>query len=301
MGQKKAYGIRDSPFFRLRSKAKLAKLLFISNEKLEKLANETDRYHKFKKPKKSGGEREICAPNPSLKSVQRRLAKLLSRIAPPDYLFAPVSGRSYVDNAAFHIGSDSVHLLDIDNFFPSCRVEKVAWLFTKQFECSPDVSAILCKIVTHEDCLPQGSPCSPILAYLSYRDMWSEIHAVAQEASTKLSVYADDLTLSGGVVRGETVWRIKQVLVRHGHHHAIDKERSCRNRPAEVTGVIVLRDEVRVPNRQHRRVIEIRDQLRRAVGDEAIALKRQISGRLSQMKQIRDGNSAGERTSRTGG
>lgn len=301
MVQTKAYALRDSPFFRLRSKAKLAKLLFVSEEKLERLANETDRYHKFKKPKKSGGEREICAPNPPLKSVQRRIAKLLSRIAPPDYLFAPVAGRSYVDNAVYHVGSESVHLLDIDNFFPSCRAEKVAWLFNKQFECSPDVSAILCKIVTYEECLPQGSPCSPIIAYLSYLDMWSEIHAVAEAASTKLSIYADDLTLSGRVVRGETVWRIKQVLVRHGHRHAVDKERSCRNRSAEVTGVIVLRGEVRVPNRQHRRVFEIREQLRRSVGDEAITLKRQISGRLSQMKQIRDGNRAGERKSGVGG
>ncbi|MBU2041668.1 MAG: reverse transcriptase family protein [Alphaproteobacteria bacterium] len=290
MASIKAYALRDSPFFRLKSKSKLADILFVSAEKLERLANDPNRYYKFKKPKKTGGEREICAPNPALKAAQKRISQLLSRIAPPDYLFAPVSGRSYVDNAAVHVEAKSLHLLDIDSFFPNCRVEKVAWLFAKKLECSPDVTAILCKIVTYEGCLPQGSPCSPILAYLSYIDMWSEIDACVQAASCKLSVYADDLTISGDLVRGETVWAVKKILYRHGHQYAVDKERSCRGRPAEITGVILHRNEVRVPNRQYHRIYEIRGRLRAASTDEATTLRRQLSGRLAQMAQVRAGN-----------
>lgn len=292
MVTKKAYNLKDSPFYRLRSRSKLAEILFISPEKLEKLANDQDRYHDFKKPKKSGGVREISAPHPPLKSAQKRIATLLARIAPPDYLFAPVSGRSYVGNAARHIGAKSVHLLDIDNFFPSCTTAKVAWFFGRKLECSPDVTALLCKLVTHNGCLPQGSPCSPILAYLSYVDMWDEIEGHVSGADCTLSVYADDLTISGDVVRKSTVWDIKKCLVRHGHRHAQDKERSCRGTPAEITGVILHHKGVSAPHRQHQRAHEIRGDIRRASPEALTKLRRQLSGRMAQMAQIHAGNRA---------
>lgn len=134
------YTLRDSPFFRLRSKAKLAQLLQISPAKLKKLSTLERGYVCFTKPKKKGGVREISAPIPPLKAAQSRIAILLSRVAPPDYLFAPVAGRSYVDNAARHIGARSVHLLDIEDFFPSCSINKIIWFFRNRMECAPDIA-----------------------------------------------------------------------------------------------------------------------------------------------------------------
>lgn len=285
-----AYELRDSPFFRLRSKEKLASLLFVSLEKLEKLANIESGYYDFQKPKKSGGVRNISAPIDPLKQVQKRIAVLLQRIAPPDYLFAPVAGRSYVDNAARHIGARSVRLLDIEDFFPSCSVTKAAWLFAQKMECSPDVAAILCKLVTYKGGLPQGSPASPILAYLCYLEMWSEIEQLVEGAGCKLSVYADDLTISGDVVPEKMVWEVKKTLFRHGHRYSREKERSRRGRPVEVTGVILRKDGLAAPNRQHQRIHEIREQLRHATVEQAAGLKRKLTGRLAQLGQIRAGN-----------
>ena len=125
--KKKYHDAQDSPFFRLKSRAKLASILFISQGKLQALARDCDLYSEFKKPKSSGGFREISAPRSDLKTVQARIADLLQRLSPPNYLFAPVSGRSYVDNAAAHIGSDAVRLLDIVDFFPSCTGNRVIW------------------------------------------------------------------------------------------------------------------------------------------------------------------------------
>ena len=102
---KRKHKLRDSPFFRLRSKSKLARLLLVSSKKLKRLADLEGGYIKFQKPKKNGEMRDISAPIAPLKATQRRIADLLSRIIPPDYLFAPVEGRSYVDNAARHIGA----------------------------------------------------------------------------------------------------------------------------------------------------------------------------------------------------
>lgn len=285
-----AYELRDSPFFRLRTKSNLASLLFVSIEKLEKLANLENGYYEFQKPKKSGGVRNISAPIAPLKQVQKRIAVLLQRITPPDYLFAPVSGRSYVDNAARHIGAQSVRLLDIEDFFPCCSVKKAAWFFANKMECSPDVAAILCKLVTLKGCLPQGSPASPILAYLCYLEMWSEIQQLVENAGCTLSVYADDITISGDIVREEMIWGVKQTLFRHGHRYSREKERSRRGRPVEITGVILRHEGVAAPNRQHKRIHEIRQELRDAEVDEAVSLKRKLTGRVAQLTQIRAGN-----------
>lgn len=281
------YGERDSPFFRLRSKDRLAELLHISRDKMISLAREDNLYSEFDKSKPAGGYRQIFAPRPDLKKVQKRIASLLQRIVPPDYLFAPVAGRSYVDNAAAHLGSRSIRLLDIEDFFPSCTANKVIWLFHKRLECSRDVSAILRGIVTHRGSLPQGSPCSPILAYLSYVDMWEEISHIVQEAGCKLSVYADDLTISGDIVREESIWRIKKQLYRHGHRYKLSKERSKHLRPAEITGVILRPEGLFVPNRQHKGLRDVRKSLNRAKSqNETEGLKAKIRGRVAQMNQI---------------
>jgi len=280
---------RDSQFFRLRSRAKLAKLLFCSPQKLKNLTDGTDYYQTFRKAKKGGGFRMIAAPREDLKTIQSRIANLLQRIIPPDYLFAPVAGRSYVDNAARHLGARSVRLLDIEDFFPSCTANKVIWFFHSRMECSPDVAAVLRALVTREGTLPQGSPCSPILAYLCYVDMWEEIASLVDRAQCRLSVYADDLTISGKGVPGELAWNIKKTLHRHGHCYKVAKERSRIDRPAEVTGVILTPSRLRLPNRQHKKLHEVRQELTR-VGSTSkrTELEAQLRGRQAQARQIEE-------------
>ena len=289
----KYHGEHDSPFFRLRSRAKLASLLFSSRPKLESLARERGLYHQFPMPKPSGGVRIISAPRDDLKAVQARIADLLRRITPPNYLFAPVSGRSYVDNAAAHLCASAVRLLDIEDFFPRCTANKVIWFFRRRMQGSPDVAATIKGIVTHKGSLPQGSPCSPILAYLCYVDMWDEISRIVEAAGCTLSVYADDLTISGRIVPEATIWEIKKALCRHGHRYQVDKERSkCGRFAAEITGVILKPDGLHIPNRSHKKLHEIQRELKRTKSDEHRAtLKAQVHGREAQMRQILSGNS----------
>ena len=289
----KYHNERDSRFFRLKSRAKLASLLFVGQAKLQALAHGQDLYYQFKKLKPSGGFREINAPRDDLKAVQARIADLLGRIAPPDYLYAPVTGRSYVDNAVVHRGASSVRLLDIEDFFPSCTANKVIWFFHKRMQCAPDVAAIIKGVVTWRDSLPQGSPCSPILAYLCYVDMWEEISRTVENAGCTLSVYADDLTISGKIVPEAPIWEIKKVLRKHGHHYNADKERSKHGRPAESTGVILRHDGLHAPNRLHKRLHDVRHELARTTSVEhAAVLKAKVRGREAQMHQITSANSS---------
>ena len=287
---KKYHDAQDSPFFRLKSRAKLASILFISQGKLQALARDRDLYSEFKKPKSSGGFREISAPRKDLKAVQARIADLLQRLSPPNYLFAPVSGRSYVDNAAAHLGSDAVRLLDIVDFFPSCTGNKVIWFFHKRMQCSPDVARIVKDIVTRKESLPQGSPCSPILAYLCYVDMWGEIARVVQTADCTLSVYADDLTISGRFVPESAIWEIKKTLHKHGHQYHIDKERKKFRKPAEITGVILKQYRIFAPNRLQKKLYDVRRELASAPTNKKADLEAKVRGREAQMNQVEAGN-----------
>ncbi len=158
-------------------------------------------------------------------------------------------------------------------------------------ECSPDVTHILAHIVTLDGALPQGSPCSPILAYFCYIDMWEEVEALVSNAGCKLSVYVDDLTISGDSVPEEMIWELKRTLRRHGHCHAKAKERAKNGRPAEITGVILNGHRLTVPNRQLLKIHETKRNLEKTKSPElSKSLEAQLRGRLAQMRQVKAAN-----------
>lgn len=279
--------LNQSCFFKLKSKKRLASILFSSVQNLERLRNADPLYSSWHERKKSGGLRLIEAPFDQLKEKQKRIAELLQRIEPPDYLMAPVKKRSYVTNAACHIGSRAFCLLDIEDFFPSCTAKRVYWFFHKKMQCAPDVAAILTGIVTKDSRLPQGSPCSPILAYFAYVDMWEEISEIALRSRCRLSIYADDITISGFNVYERDIWEVKKVLRKYGHSFSTKKQRHLIDRPVEITGVIVSKVGLCLPNRQHRKIVETRTLRANARSKPYIEqLDRQLRGRLAQAKQV---------------
>ncbi len=295
------YTLRDSPFFRLRRRKDLARLLYVSEAALSAISSRTDLYARCWKHKKikdkwldqepssdvSGLYRPIDIPDNGLKAIQSRIASLLARITPPDWLFSPVKGRSYVNNAARHRGSRAFWLLDIADYFPSCTANNVANFFRKKLECSKDVTAILVKLVTWQQCLPQGSPCSPILAYYSNLAMWQEIEQSVSQAGLRHSVYADDITLSGAIVPKKSIWEIKRIIHKHGMKVKKDKELSLIDSSADITGVIVVGNQTKLPNRQLKSFVELRGERHRAKSN---ALKRlldsKIAGRVAQRRQV---------------
>lgn len=295
------YTLRDSPFFQLRTRKKLATLLRVSEASLEHISKRNDLYTRCWKHKSdkdrwlrqqpstdiSSHYRPIDIPDGGLKAIQSRIADLLGRITPPDWLYSPVKGRSYVDNAACHKGARAFWLLDIADYFPSCTANNVAHFFRRKLECSPDVTAILVHMSTWQQCLPQGSPCSPILAYFSNLDLWDAIEQSVARAGLKHSIYADDITISGQIVRKEVIWEIKRAVHKHGLTIKATKELSLIDKPADITGVIVDGHQTKLPNRQLKRLFELRGQ-RHLVKSNVLKrlLDNQIAGRVAQMRQV---------------
>lgn len=281
--------LENSSLHGLTSVNKLASLLFSSVDGLNALAKTEKRYRCWDEEKRKGGVRHIEAPDDNLKKVQRRIANLLQRAQAPPFLMAPVKKRSYVDNADVHRGARAFCLLDIEDFFPSCTDKKVYWFFNKRLNCAPHVSALLTKLATHQGHLPQGSPCSPILAYFAYSDMWDEVNALAENAGCALSIYADDITISGQTVFARDVWKIKKTLYRHGHRYSRKKERHIVNKAADVTGVIVSGDTLLLPNRQHEKIASLRREQQLVNSrKEKEKIVRQLRGRHAQASQIQN-------------
>ena len=117
--------------------------------------------------------------------------------------------------------------------------------------------------------------------------MWDEINDIVTKAGCKLSLYADDITISGSVVRKAMIWQVKQIVHRHGHRLKAKKEVSLINAPADITGVIVKGERTLLPNRQHKELARLKRDRSTATNPKLQrTLDNQIAGRKAQRKQV---------------
>lgn len=242
----------------LKSRKQLASRLNRSLSYLQCRAGDSNLYREWHEPKRSGGTRLIEAPRPDLKLIQRRIADLLQRVAPPDYLFSPVRGKSYLDNAIVHRDAETIKLLDINDYFGNCLAKDVYAFFRNHLRCEPDVAHLLTGLTCRHGHLPQGSPASPILSFYSAFDMWNAIHEKVHAVGCRMSLYVDDVTISGRTVPEALVFDVKGILHKHGHDYSKRKEGRKHRRPAEVTGLMVGSGKASVPHRHYKKLLNAR-------------------------------------------
>nr|WP_275531646.1 retron Ec67 family RNA-directed DNA polymerase/endonuclease [Magnetofaba australis] len=168
---------------------------------------DNSKYTTFKIPKKSGGEREINAPDPRLKGLQKRLANLLQNC------FEEIYGRerynhslshafrkdhSIITNARAHKNKRYVFNIDLIDFFPSINFGRVRGYFIKNtdFGLHPNVATVIAQIVCYNNELPQGSPTSPVLSNLIGHILDVRLVILAKKTKCQYSRYADDITFS---------------------------------------------------------------------------------------------------------
>ena len=285
----KSYPLERSPFYRLPSRRKLAELLHVSMPELRRLSGPDHLYSHFHVAKKDGSPRLVDNPRDELKRVQRRIARLLSRIMPPEILYSPVKGRSYVDNARRHRGHRVIHSLDVQKYFLSTKSRRVYWFFHRVMLCPTDVAAVLTNIACCDGRLPTGSPLSPIMAYYAHLDVWENVARIAKTHGCVVTIWIDDVTFSGLKVPMAVVWEIKQAI--NGGGLRYHKEKRAVDRHAEVTGVVIREGKLLVPNRQR---LKLRNLKRAKDRERRPQANKNLMGRLAGMKgqvaQIAAGN-----------
>jgi RNA-directed DNA polymerase len=166
-----------------------------------------NKYTTFQIPKKSGGHRTIKAPIESLKLLQRRVSDLLLDCADEINAARQLKDRtahgfkrkrSIITNARQHRHRRWVFNLDLEEFFPSINFGRVRGFFLKNrdFELHPEVATVLAQIACHDNSLPQGSPCSPVISNLVAHLLDMRLVKLASTTGSTYSRYADDLTFS---------------------------------------------------------------------------------------------------------
>lgn len=167
------------------------------------------KYVEFTVPKKSGGVRTIMAPHKTLKVIQKRLAQDLllieqqlehARVKKSDCILAHGFKRelSIMTNGENHRDRRYVFNVDLKDFFPSINFGRVRGYFTKNndFALKPKVATILAQIACHENQLPQGSPCSPVISNLIASVLDIRLNELARRYRCTYTRYADDITFS---------------------------------------------------------------------------------------------------------
>ncbi|MEH2149798.1 reverse transcriptase family protein [Nostoc sp.] len=277
----------------MKSKERLAKLLRISRANLEMLTLSEGLYieKSIFSPKK-GKPFPVEKPTLPLKRVQKRIEELLKRVKMPNYIHAPAKGRSYISNAKAHINAAVVRSLDIKQYFPSSQSWRVYSFFYKQMRCSSDVAGILTRLSTFKRHLPTGSPSSPVLSYFAHIDMWEAINKLVESEGCTLTVYMDDVTISGSSVPDKLIFQVKKEFYCCGLRDSRKKEKHyVGNKPRKITGVIVKDGELKVPNSQHKKMHNCRQAIQKETDPGKLAhLMRSLKGLKSQAQQIRKAN-----------
>ena len=198
-------------------------------------------YRSFSLPKHRGpGTRTVQSPRQALKVIQQwTYQHILLSLKLPPCVMGFVRGRSIVDNARHHTAGRNLMVVDVQDFFPSIRIEQVQKVF-RDIGFPDSVSGQLASLCCIYGRLPQGAPTSPALANAVFSGADSDLRGLASSWKCQYTRYADDLAFSGGRHFSKVdVRQIGAILKRYGF--AINPLKTRRQGPGGrqlVTGLV---------------------------------------------------------------
>lgn len=246
---------------------------------------ETVHYHQFSFPKKSGGTRQIWAPLPNMKAMQKWiLENILERIPTHDAAHGFIRNRSIVSNASAHTNSSVVINMDLKDFFPTLTFPRVKGIFRAigYLEGIATLFALICTeaprvtrkiknsygtdsfvhIATGPRCLPQGSPASPMLTNIACLRLDRRLSGLANKYGFRYTRYADDLTFSfpegtRSIEPDHLITCVSQIVKAEGFQIHPDKTSiQGKGKRQEVTGLVVNGDGHPRVSREVRRMLK---------------------------------------------
>jgi len=157
-------------------------------------------------------------------------------------------------NAVMHLNKKNVLNIDLKDFFPSVHSKQIYNVF-KTLGYNNLISTIFTNICTYKGVLPQGSPCSPMLANLTAWTLDLRIQGYVGKRGITYTRYADDLSFSGlkpsNVVR--IIPMIKTIINDENFRLNHKKTRiSSSARAKTVTGLVISEDRVGIGKRKYK-------------------------------------------------
>lgn len=242
-------------------------------------------YHRFDEASKDGKEpRHIQEPTGATLRAHYRLVRHLDSIQRPDFLHSATKKRSHITNARAHAESGgAVVAMDIRKFFESTMYQHVKSFFHKDLGCSHDIARFLANICTADGHLPTGSCISPLLSYFTHRHLFADIERLCAERGVTMTLYVDDLTLSGSHATKGLLFETKAMIKRCGLRTKDAKDAVVRpGKAAIITGVVRRDGGVRLRNKHHGAIVAIQDSIATAGDNNRDVLR----GRLAAARAV---------------
>ncbi len=229
-----------------------------------------------KKPKR----RLIEAPKKELKTIQKRIKRYFDGFDFPDNVFSGIKGRSYIDNAYYHIESNYFVKMDLSKFFPNTSREKIYNFYVKKMKMKSDIAAIMSDLSTvdltnimtkeiedfivekeikHINHLPSGSPISSILSYLANIDMFNELELLARRNNCIVSFYVDDIIFSSkNRISKSLIKDAEKIITKYGQIVNIAKTKTYTTSDyKKITGCVIHNHELLIPNKTKYKIAKL--------------------------------------------
>lgn len=250
------------------------------------LYKRSEKYYRTFTIPKGKKRRTINAPKVALKVIQKWFGFHLAEVVKFDgAVYGFVKGRSAVDAAALHCGADWVYSVDIENFFPSTPLAKVVAAVVA-IGYPQHGAELIGKLCCYGGGLAQGSPASPVLSNLVFRDADTELAAIANAHKLCFTRYADDVVFSGkGEFPEEIKPAVRNAIESRGWKIAEEKERLAK-RPnrLKVHGLLVHGEKPRLTKGYRNRIRAFRHLLaKHAIDDDDFA---RVMGHISYATSV---------------
>jgi hypothetical protein len=253
--QTERYPLGNSPLYRLGRHIDLAKVLRLTPKRMTSIIVRRSALYRFSDEEIDGKQRSLAVPINEMRTLHERLKDLLGRIVLPPYLHCPRRGKSAAKNALVHLGAQVVVKLDVKQFYPSTTDEHVFQFFRRRLGMVEDVAGRLTKLCTINGKVAFGSPLSPILCALVHDDLFGRVATRCERDDDVLSLWVDDLTISGNNVSQSLVRDIRRLIASKGLK-THKSQRSTRRRGIVVTGTFIGKDGPAPANKSHLKMKE---------------------------------------------
>ena len=281
------YPLESSPLWKQKSLHKLADLLGTTPEELKGIASNPE-YNEFVDKPNTPKERDVQEPLGATMHLHYSLVQLLDRIGRPDFLHSATKKRSYITNAEVHRAGYAIVQTDIRKFYENTTYAHVKSFFFNDLSWSHDVARLVAKVCTVHGHLPTGSCISPLLSYFVHRRMFNGIEEICLRSGVVMTLYVDDLTLSGVHATSALLHQVKARIQRFDL--ATHKEKyAAPGNVGIVTGVALDNGQLRLRNKQRKAVVETINSIR--AGDTR--LMDSLRGKLAAAHAVEPGAAAG--------
>lgn len=265
----------DKPYYPFRpiaSISALAQTLGIHEALLLNLAQRVDDSYTEFLINVKGKDRTVYEPKHDLKRLQKRINhRIFEKVKYPNYLQGgikdPEDKRDYVENANIHCATtpNVIISIDIKSFYDNIKSDFIFDIYKNFFRFPDEVSALLTKLTTFKNKVPQGACTSSYLANLVFFN--SEYLLVSRFRARNICYtrLLDDVTLSSNKkLSDETIsLYIKEVIsmfrkynLKHNNKKTkVETQKNAKN-SFKITGLWVGHAKPKT-TRQERRYIRL--------------------------------------------